>query len=206
MISSLRGTVLRSSGTACVIEVGGVGFALQITPEHARSLHVGEQALVLTVLVVRDDSLALFGFASEDHLSLFELLTGVPGVGPKSAMGVLSALDPPHIVRAVVDEDDAAFRKVPGVGPKTAKLIVVQLTGKVQEIAAGSPDDVVSTDAALHQRAVVALVGLGWSERVAEDALRALMLESPDVRDLEMPALLRLALARLGPGDSVART
>lgn len=206
MISSLRGTVLRSAGTACAIEVGGVGYSLQLTPQHARSLRVGEQALVLTSLVVRDDSLALYGFATDEHLTLFELLTGVPGVGPKSAMGVLSALEPEQIVRAVVDDDDAAFRKVSGIGPKTAKLIVVQLSGKVQDLPGERPAGVPVPDAALHESVVVALVGLGWSERVATETLRELLDERPDVHGAEVSAVLRLALARLGPRGAGART
>ena len=181
-----------------MIEVGGVGFSLQLTPQHARSLRVGEQALVLTALIVRDDSLSLYGFASDEHLELFELLTGVPGVGPKSAMGVLSALDPAQIVRAVLDDDDAAFRRVSGIGPKTAKLIVVQLSGKVSELPGEALPVAQAGSAALREDVVVALVGLGWSERVATEALRDLAKEQPEISGSDVSAVLRLALARLG--------
>src|ERR1700710_639453 len=131
MISSVRGTVLAIAGPAVIIEVGGVGLAVQVTPQHALSLRVGSEASVRTALIVREDDLSLFGFVDADELTVFDALRGVTGVGPKSAMGVLAAMDPGQIAAAVNAEDDAAFRKVSGIGPKTAKLIVLSLTGKL---------------------------------------------------------------------------
>ena len=131
MISSVRGTVLAAVGTTVVIEVGGVGLNVQVTPQHALSLRVGSEATVRTALIVREDDLSLYGFSEADELTVFDLLRGVTGVGPKSAMGVLAAMSPGEIAQAVAVEDDAAFRKVSGIGPKTAKLIVVSLAGKL---------------------------------------------------------------------------
>ncbi|HWU45881.1 MAG TPA: Holliday junction branch migration protein RuvA [Humibacter sp.] len=203
MISSLRGIVLAAAGSRAVIEVGGVGFAVQITPEHALGLRVGHEASMLTSLVVREDSLALFGFAEPAQLELFELLTAVTGVGPKSAMGVLAVLAPDQIADAVAAEDDAVFRKVSGIGPKTAKLIVVSLTGKVFATKRAATSTIAPPVSTASQSVITALTGLGWSERVAQDVVAETLAENPDAA---VPALLRLALGRLGPasGHTVA--
>lgn len=198
MISSLRGTVLTAAGSAVVIEVGGVGYAVQVTPAHALTLRSGAEATVLTSLVVREDSLSLFGFPGADELHVFELLCGVTGVGPKSAMGVLAALDPAAIAAAVAGEDDAVFRRVSGIGPKTAKLIVLQLAGK---IVVTSP--VVTRPApvsGVQPSVLAALVGLGWSERAAAQAVEEVLAE-PGADAESVPGVLRLALARLGPAQ-----
>jgi len=199
VISSLRGTVLAASGTRVVIEVGGVGFAVQVTPEHALGLRVGDEATVMTTLIVREDSLSLFGFSDTARLEVFELLTAVTGVGPKSAMGVLAVLTPDEIADAVGADDDAVFRKVSGIGPKTAKLIVVSLTGKVFAAPRAAPAPVGTGSATGSQSVIVALTGLGWSERVAADIVAEVGAENPDAA---VPALLRLCLARLGPAGA----
>ena len=205
MISSLRGTVLSASGSSATIEVGGVGFSVQVTPDHALSLRVGEQAFLLTSFIVREDSLSLFGFVDKDRLDLFELLVGVTGVGPKSAMGVLAVLSPAEIARAVADDDDAVFRKVSGIGPKTAKLIVVSLTGKVVAFRSSESRTQSVPAAAIGDSVLVALVGLGWPERIASDALTEAIAESEESERSTVPALLRLTLGRLGPAQPQAR-
>jgi Holliday junction DNA helicase RuvA len=199
VISSLRGTVLLAAGSTVVIDVGGVGYSVQVTPAHALSLRVGAEATLLTSLVVREDSLSLFGFPGRDELHVFELLVGVTGVGPKSAMGVLAALDPAAIAAAVAGEDDAAFRRVSGIGPKTAKLIVLQLAGKI--VVTSAPASRSAPAAGGVQSSVLAaLVGLGWSERAAAQAVDEVLAESNGQTD-SVPAVLRLALARLGPAQ-----
>ncbi|MBN9141965.1 MAG: Holliday junction branch migration protein RuvA [Micrococcales bacterium] len=196
MISSVRGQVLHVTGGGAVIEVGGVGMSVALTPEHALSLRIGSEAFVHTALIVREDDLSLFGFASREQLELFELLRGVSGVGPKSALGVLAQLSPDEIARAVSDEDDAPFRRVSGIGPKTAKLITVSLAGKLVAPAPARPGAVVvAPDADV----VAALVGLGWPERTATTAVEELAAELGDAAPTETAALLRLALSRLGP-------
>lgn len=203
MISSLRGTTLSVAGALAVVEVGGVGYAVQITPAHALSLRPGEPVFLHTSLVVREDSLSLFGFAEREELEIFELLTGVSGVGPKSAMGVLAVLTPEEIARAVEADDDAAFRKVSGIGPKTAKLIVLQLTGKVVAPAAPRATPA-GPGASLGESVLVALVGLGWPERTAAEALETTIAETAESERDSVPALLRLALGRLGPASQRA--
>lgn len=197
MIASIRGTVLASSGTSVVIDVGGVGYAVQVTPQHAASLRIGAEATLRTALIVRDDDLSLFGFHDADALEVFDRLRTVAGVGPKSAMAVLAAMTPGSIAEAVEREDDAAFRRVSGIGPKTAKLIIVSLTGKLTSIARGQASQLPATTVA--DDVLVALVGLGWPERVAAQAVETAVQETADPALLTVPSLLRVALAALGP-------
>ena len=207
MISSLRGTVLSAIGGSAVIEVGGVGFAVQLTPDHALSLRVGEEAFVHTALIVREDALQLFGFADLEQLQVFELLNGVSGVGPKSAIGVLSVLSPDQVADAVAADDDAPFRKVSGIGPKTAKLIVVSLTGKLTA-ARRAPARAVKAGgapSAVPDSVLVALVGLGWPEKIAAEAVADVVAETDEGARDSVQTLLRLTLARLGPAATAPK-
>lgn len=203
MISSVRGTVLSAAGTNAVVEVGGVGLAIQVTPQHALGLRIGSEATLRTALIVREDDLSLFGFADADELAVFDALRGVTGVGPKSAMGVLAAMEPWEVVQAVAREDDSAFRKVSGIGPKTAKLIVLSLAGKVF-VTSGPKPAAPTKSAAVSDSVLVALVGLGWNERVAARAVDDAMAVATDIEAMAVPALLRLALTKLGPAQANA--
>jgi Holliday junction DNA helicase RuvA len=192
MIASLRGTVLEAIGTTLVVDVHGVGYAVTVTPDHALSVRSGEEVLVHTAMVVREDDMSLFGFPDRERLEVFDLLRGVTGVGPKSAMGVLAALAPEEIAAAVSNDDDAVFRRVSGIGPKTAKLIVVSLTGKLIAVRTSAP-----RPTARGADVLVALVGLGYQERAAQAALDEVLAARPDER--QTAVLLRAALSALGP-------
>jgi len=197
MISSLRGSVLHVSDDSVVIEVGGVGFSVAVTAQVARAAHVGGDLRLHTTLIVREDALSLFGFSEREELEASGLLLGVTGVGPKSALGVLSSLTVAQIAQAVAAEDDAPFRRVSGIGPKTAKLIVVQLAGKI--VAPAGARNAGRTDAGaggIAAQVVQALVGLGWSEKVAAEAVAAVSETAPDA---SVPVLLRQTLSELGP-------
>ncbi|MBC7442134.1 MAG: Holliday junction branch migration protein RuvA [Ramlibacter sp.] len=203
MIASVRGLVLSALGSTAVLEVGGVGLALQVTPATALTLRVGAEARLSTTLIVREDSLTLYGFPDSDELEVFELLVGVTGVGPKSALGVLAVLSPNQVAQAVASEDDAAFRKVSGIGPKTAKLIVLSLAGKVfvtTSVAASARP--APTSASTNVQA--ALIGLGWSERVAAQAVEETLADAADPEQVGVASLLRLVLARLGPAQQAS--
>jgi Holliday junction DNA helicase RuvA len=193
MISSVRGVVLHVAGAAAVIEVGGVGLSVTVTPQHALSLRVGAEATVRTALIVREDDLSLFGFQDADELAVFDFLRGVTGVGPKSAMGVLAAMTPSQIASAVATEDDGAFRKVSGIGPKTAKLIVLSLAGKMIVAPSAEPVPQRST---VSESVLVALVGLGWSERSAAQAVEDAVAGASAEDAADVPRLLRLALTQ----------
>jgi Holliday junction DNA helicase RuvA len=205
VISSLRGTVLSASGGTAVIEVGGVGFSVQLTPDHVLSLRVGDEAFVMTSLIVREDALSLFGFADVEQLQVFELLTGVSGVGPKSAIGVLSVLSPDQIAEAVAADDDAPFRKVSGIGPKTAKLIVVSLSGKLVVTRRAPVARTSAAPSSVGDSVLVALVGLGWPEKVAAEAVAEVIGDTDEKLRDSVQTLLRLTLARLGPAKQTGR-
>ncbi|WP_207456716.1 Holliday junction branch migration protein RuvA [Desertivibrio insolitus] len=201
MIASVRGTVLHAAGSSVVLEVGGVGLAVTVTPPVALSLRVGAEARLHTALVVREDDLSLFGFLEAEELGVFDLLRSVGGVGPKSAMGVLAVMTPADVAQAVADENDAAFRRVSGIGPKTAKLIVVSLTGKIHATAATGSSPAAAAGGA--DDVLTALVGLGWSEKVARDALEKVRKEQGT--DVSSALQLRAALAQLGPQPAAGR-
>ncbi|MBI5160456.1 MAG: Holliday junction branch migration protein RuvA [Micrococcales bacterium] len=205
MISSVRGTVLATAASSVVIDVGGIGYLVTVTSQHALALRVGDQALVRTSLIVREDDLSLFGFATADEQAVFDLLRGVGGVGPKSALGVLSALSPAQIARAVATEDDGAFRTVSGIGPKTAKLITISLAGKMLEFlgtGTDAPTPRPNAGDAARSSVLAALTGLGWPERAAASALDEVLADEPAATGV--PTLLRLCLARLGPAPHPA--
>jgi Holliday junction DNA helicase RuvA len=199
MIASVRGTVLAVGATSVVVEIGGVGLAVQVTPQAALALRVGAEATLHTALVVREDDLSLFGFETRAELEVFDLLRGVSGVGPKSALGVLATLTPDDIARAVAAEDDTPFRKVSGIGPKTAKLIAVSLQGKLAPATASSASTR-TAGSTVTQDVVTALVGLGWNERAAAAAVDEAAAEASEADRATVASLLRLALSRLGPG------
>ena len=199
MISSLRGRVLHVDAETVIVEVGGVGFSVAVTTQVARSLHVGDETLLLTNLIVREDALALYGFAERDELDTFALLLSVSGVGPKSALGVLSALTVAQIADAVATEDDAPFRRVSGIGPKTAKLIVVQLAGKLVAPPVRSGAGASAPPPAITAQVISALVALGWNERISSETVREVSDEASTADLASVPALLKLSLAQLGP-------
>ncbi|HWL61039.1 MAG TPA: Holliday junction branch migration protein RuvA [Microbacteriaceae bacterium] len=198
MIASLRGTVQAVVGATVVLEVGGVGYAVLVTPDHASRLRVGTDAFLHTALIVRDDELSLCGFETREGLEVFDLLRGVSGVGPKSSLGVLAQLTPAQIAAAVAAEDDAAFRKVSGIGPKTAKLITISLQGKLSHLVTADGEGARPGPAVGGAQAetVTALIGLGFQERRAIETVEELAAASPEAG---AAALLRLALAALGP-------
>ena len=198
MISSLRGIVLHATAGLVIIETGGVGFSVFVPADVSHTATVGEELQLHTSLIVRDDALTLYGFSDRDELEIFGLMLSVTGVGPKSAMGVLSHLTVDQIAEAVTSEDDAPFRRVSGIGPKTAKLIVVQLAGKVQPRVATVRPGAPAT--AIVDQVTAALVGLGWSEKVAAESAAQTAEDATDAERESVPALLRRTLAAMGPG------
>lgn len=198
MIASVAGTVAALGPDAAVVDVGGVGIAVVCTPGTLAGLRVGAPARLSTSLVVREDALTLYGFASDDERSVFETLQSVSGVGPRLAQAVL-AVHPPDAVRAAVaTEDVAAFVLVPGIGRKGAQRILLELKDRLA-VPLGDADRVVSLPGQAgpdwREQLRSALLGLGWSNREVSDALTAVAPEpgaEPDVA-----ALLRRSLQLL---------
>lgn len=197
MISSIRGSAVHVEPGILIVEVGGVGLSIAVPTALAQTTRIGDEVQLHTSLIVREDALQLFGFASRDELAAFTLLLGVSGVGPKSALGVLSGLSVEQLAAAVAAEDEKPFRKVSGIGPKTAKLILVSLAGKVIAPvgATRTVDALPSTTAAV----TAALIGLGWPERTASEAIEAASAAASTADRESVPTLLRLTLAILGP-------
>ena len=204
MIASLTGLVQRSSAGFLVLDVAGVGYQVFVTAASQHALHVGDSVTLQTALIVREDAFVLFGFETSEELELFDLLRSVTGVGPKSAMAILSQLSADAIRNAVLSENDSTFKAVSGIGPKTAKLITVTLAGKLNGIAVAAAVSASGrkTPKVDLSNVIAALQGLGWAERPAAEAVRdaAEALGESATAD----ALLRTALARLGNSKSVS--
>jgi len=195
MISSVRGEVLEIGLAHAVVEVGGVGLAVQATPTTLAGLRRGEQSALATTLVVREDSLTLFGFANTDERELFTLLTTVSGVGPRIAMATLAVLDPDTLRRALAEDDLTTLTRVPGIGRKGAERLVVELRDKVSvPVPAGRPAPASGSNPRRDQ-VVEALLGLGFTPRPAEQAVDAALTAQADA---DPSALLRTALTHLG--------
>jgi holliday junction DNA helicase RuvA len=178
MIAHLTGTVASVAPDCAVIDVGGVGIQVQCTPGTLAGLRHGERARVATSLVVREDSLTLYGFASDDERNTFELVQTASGVGPRLALAMLAVLTPDALRRAVAAEDLAMLTSVPGIGRKGAQRIVLELAGRL-----GAPGDGQLAGAAglapapalapWREQVKAGLISLGWQAREAEQAISA---------------------------------
>jgi holliday junction DNA helicase RuvA len=196
VIASVRGTVLRAGLDSVVVEVGGVGMLVHTTPRTAAGMRTGQSASLATSLVVREESLTLFGFADEDERSLFETVQTVSGVGPRLALAMLAVHSPAAVRAAVSTGDLVALTKVPGIGRKGAERIVLELRDRI-----GVPSEPVSVGdrpatAAWQAQVREALVGLGWTARQADDAVEAVTPMAVD--GATVSALLKAALQELG--------
>lgn len=200
MIASVRGTVLAIALDHAVVEVGGVGLAVRATPGTLATLSRGQEATLATTLVVREDSLTLFGFATSEAKELFELVQSVSGVGPRIALALLSVLDPGELRRALASGDTAALARTPGIGKKSAERLVLELKDKAGALASALPG--AAPTAPAFDRLVDALVGLGFGARQAADAVATVTADSADpaVAVGDAGVLLRRSLALLGRG------
>jgi holliday junction DNA helicase RuvA len=201
MIAHLDGTVRGLAPDGAVIEVGGVGLLVQCTPGTLAGLRLGERAKVSTSLMVREDALTLYGFASEDERNVFELLQTASGVGPRLALAMLAVHDPDTLRRAVASEDLIALTQVPGIGKKGAQRIVLELkdrlgvAGDLSNAAQGARSAVA---ASWRDQVRAGLVNLGWPMRDAELAIAAVEPEfGTDGGDVDVATALRAALRKL---------
>jgi Holliday junction DNA helicase RuvA len=196
VIASVEGVVTALTRDGVVVRVGGVGLAVHTTPGTRARLRVGDDASLSTSLVVREESLTLYGFADDDEREVFELLQTASGVGPRLAQAVLTVHTPDSVRRALVDEDVSALVLVPGIGKKGAQRMVLELKDK-----AGVPGGATTPPtgaAGWRDTLAQALVGLGWSAAQADDAVARLAEAHPGAGDADVPMLLRQALAHLG--------
>ena len=206
MIASVRGRVAALSPSGAVVEVGGVGLEVQCAPGTLAGLRLGAEATLATSLVVREDSLTLFGFADDDERQVFELVQTASGVGPKLAQAMLAVHSPDELRRAVASDDLTALTQVPGIGRKGAQRIVLELRDRL-----GAPQGLVTSRGGAaggpagswRDQVHTGLVGLGWSGREADLALDAVapLAEEQQASDPaagpDVPELLRAALRTL---------
>jgi Holliday junction DNA helicase RuvA len=196
MIAFVRGEVAAVTLSSAVVEVGGVGLELQCTPNTLATLRVGRPATLPTSMVVREDSLTLFGFVDEDEKSLFELVQTASGVGPKLAQAMLAVLSPDRLRQAVADEDVKTLTTVPGIGQKGAQRIILELKDRIGAPSGGGAARPSSpAGGAWRDQVQQGLVGLGWSAKEAEKAVDAVAPDAGEIPDVG--ALLRAALRTL---------
>jgi holliday junction DNA helicase RuvA len=199
MIAFVSGPVAAVTLTSAVLEVGGVGLELMCTPNTLATLRTGQTATLPTSMVVREDSLTLFGFADEDEKQVFELVQTASGVGPKLAQAMLAVHSPEELRRAVSTEDLATLTAVPGIGRKGAQRIVLELKDRIGAptgSAAGARPAASAGDQAWRSQVHAGLVGLGWSAKEADKAVDAVAPEAADGQP-DVAALLRAALRTL---------
>jgi holliday junction DNA helicase RuvA len=198
VIASLAGTVTTLRLDAAVVDVGGIGVLVHASPRTLATLDVGRATHLATSLVVREDSLTLFGFSDDDERATFETLQTVSGIGPRLALAMLAVHDPQALRRAVATDDLTALRKVPGVGLKGAQRLALELKGKLgAPVGAGAPTfETPLPDDGWRGQVREALVGLGWAAKAADDALDKVA-PAPG-EPVDVPAVLRAALQRLG--------
>jgi Holliday junction DNA helicase RuvA len=201
MIAQVSGTVVQLGPTSAVVEVGGFGVLALVSPNTSAELRVGQPATLATSLVVREDSLTLYGFATADERELFELLQTATGVGPKLAQAALAVLTPDELRQAIATESLLTLTKVPGVGRKGAQRLVIELKDKINAVGLAPPPPPVapSTTAAPAWRDQVAqgLQGLGWSFRDAEAACSEVEHLVRDDPATSVASLMRAALQTL---------
>ena len=200
MIAFVRGPVSAVFADSAVIEVGGIGIQVLCTPAALASLRVGAEANLATSMVVREESLALYGFADYDERGVFELVQTASGVGPKLAQAMLAVHGPDEIRRAIVSEDLATLCAVPGIGRKGAQRIVLELRDKIgAPTGSGAGPVPVRGNPAASWRDQVreALIGLGWSAREADTAVDAVAPIAAEADSPSVSELLRAALQTL---------
>ena len=199
MIAFVSGPVAALAPDSAIIEVGGIGMAVQCAPNTLASLRVGKPARLATSLVVREDSLTLYGFADDDERQVFELLQTVSGVGPRLAQTMLGVHSPDALRAAVAAGDEKALTAVPGIGKKGAQRLLLELKDRLGgPVGSGVSRGIGSTvGASWHEQLHAALLGLGYGTREADEAVAAVTPQAEAAAEPNVGALLRAALQTL---------
>jgi Holliday junction DNA helicase RuvA len=199
VIAFVRGRVSAVGVASAVLEVGGVGLELQCTPDTLAELRIGQEATLPSSLVVREDSLTLFGFADDDEKQMFELVQTASGVGPKLAQAMIAVHRPETLRRAVTSDDVKTLTTVPGIGQKGAQRIILELRDRI-----GAPTTTVAPSRpgapATHDwqsQVQAGLVGLGWSVKEADQAVGHVTPQAEQMATPDVAPLLRAALRTL---------
>ena len=196
MISLINGVVRSIGLDRAVIEVGGVGLAVSITSSTSAQLNLGAPVQLFTSLVVREDSLTLFGFLDEDSRSAFELVQTVSGIGPKVALAILGAHSPQSLAVAIAQEDIKAIEKVPGIGRKGAQRLILELKGKITDF--GTADHKQTHQPVWREQLTSALISLGFTAKDSDAAITSVVAQYADngidAQNVDISELLKAAL------------
>ena len=194
MIATLSGIVKSLSPERAIIEVGGVGMNVLINSHTSSSLSIGAPAHLYTSLIVREDSLTLFGFSDEPSRVVFELVQTVSGIGPKVALSILGALTPTELAHAVNSENISAIEKVPGIGKKGAQRMVLELKSKLSDFGHGGQR--ISHQPVWREQLTSALISLGFSAKDSDEAINSVLsnVSQEEIASMELGDLLKLAL------------
>jgi Holliday junction DNA helicase RuvA len=197
VISLLNGSVRSIQGDRLIVELGGIGLTVLVTPATAAQVNLGSQVQLFTSLVVREDSLTLFGFMNDESRTLFELVQTVSGIGPKVALSILGALTPEDLARAIAQEDVSTIEKVPGIGRKGAQRLILELKGKLNDLSNSHQHK--AHVPPWREQLSAALVSLGFSPKESDGAISqviaGLQSEGVDASTLELSELLKMSLA-----------
>ncbi|MFJ9630534.1 Holliday junction branch migration protein RuvA [Streptomyces sp. NPDC101175] len=202
MIAFVSGTVAALAPDAAVVEVGGVGMAVQCTPNTLSTLRLGKPAKLATSLVVREDSLTLYGFVDDDERQIFELLQTATGVGPRLAQAMLAVHTPDALRRAVAAGDEKALMAVPGIGKKGAQKLLLEFKDRLGAPVGTAPAIGAPVTSGWRDQLHAALIGLGYATREADEAVAAVAPQAeaaegaPQVGQLLKAALQTLNRAR----------
>lgn len=194
MIASVRGEIIEIALDHAVVEAAGVGYKVMATPSTLSTLRRGEEARLITAMIVREDSMTLYGFADGESRDLFSTLLGVSGVGPKIALATLAVYDATSLRQALADGDVTALTRVPGIGKRGAERMVLELRDKIGAVP-GAGGAAAATGHAVRMPVVEALVGLGFAVKQAEEATDKVLADDPAATT---STALRAALSMLG--------
>jgi Holliday junction DNA helicase RuvA len=195
MIAQLTGTIRHLTAEKVVIEVGGVGYSLSITPRTSSRITMGSVITIFTTLVVREDSMTLFGFLDAQERDLNETLQTVTGIGPKVALAITGALSPDELARAIASDDIATIEKVPGIGRKGAQRLILELKGKLLTDTAQLPTH---QNSPVRYQLIAALTGLGFTAKESDNAINStfshLAENGEDPANFDLSELLKMTL------------
>ena len=194
MYAFIRGKIALIGEQHLALDVSGVGYKISVTQRFLQQAKLGEEVVLYTHLIVREDDLSLYGFATEQEKNMFERLIGISGVGPKAGMAILSSMTLNDIATAILSADARAFSKVNGIGPKTAGRIVLELKDKIDVSEAVGGEILASAESTPVAEAMEALISLGYEKREAVSAVSAVKDLADSAEDLTRMALKRLSL------------
>lgn len=192
MLDYIRGRVVSKSPTRLILEVGGIGYLLHIPLSTFEKIPKHGEFTILTQLFIREDKIKIFGFATVEERDLFQLLLSVNGIGPNTAITILSGSTVNDIKHAVINEDSKPLEKIKGVGKKTAERIILELKGIIKQITTSMLTDTDVEQKALMSDAVMALISLGYGRSVAENTVRETARNLQTIDNIEV--LVREAL------------